>query len=70
MAIRPITIVGHKALHSPTKRVKEITDDIRTLVADMIDTSAAADGARSWPRSAAARAAPAASGGTHVQPGI
>ncbi|MBE7370424.1 peptide deformylase [Dermacoccus barathri] len=44
MAIRPITIVGHKALHSPTKRVKEITDDIRTLVDDMFETMEAANG--------------------------
>lgn len=44
MAIRPITIVGHKALHSPTKRVKEITDDIRTIVDDMFETMEAANG--------------------------
>jgi peptide deformylase len=44
MAVRPITIVGHKALHQPTKKVKEVTDDIRTLVADMFDTMEAANG--------------------------
>lgn len=44
MAVRPITIVGHKALHSPTKRVKEITDDTRTLIDDMFDTMEAANG--------------------------
>lgn len=44
MAVRPITIVGHKALHQPTKKVKEVTDEIRTLVADMFDTMEAANG--------------------------
>ena len=44
MAVRPITIVGHKALHAPTKRVKEITDDTRALVEDMFETMEAANG--------------------------
>lgn len=44
MAVRDITIIGHKALHQPTRRVKEITDEIRTLVDDMFDTMEAADG--------------------------
>ncbi|MGD8150810.1 peptide deformylase [Ornithinimicrobium sp. Y1694] len=44
MAVRPITVIGHKALHSPTKRVKEVTDEIRTLVDDMFDTMEAAEG--------------------------
>lgn len=44
MAVRPITIIGHRALHSPTKKVKEVTDEVRTLVADMFDTMEAADG--------------------------
>ena len=44
MAVRSITIVGHKALHQPTKKVKEVTDEIRTLVADMFDTMEAANG--------------------------
>ncbi len=44
MAVRPITIIGHKALHQPTKKVKEITDEVRTLVADMFDTMEAANG--------------------------
>ena len=44
MAVRPITIIGHKALHQPTKKVKEVTDEIRTLVADMFDTMEAANG--------------------------
>lgn len=44
MAVREITVIGHRALHSPTKKVKEITDDVRTLVDDMYDTMAAAEG--------------------------
>lgn len=44
MAVRPITVIGHRALHSPTKKVREVTDEIRTLVADMYDTMEAADG--------------------------
>lgn len=44
MAVRPITIIGHKALHQPTKKVREITPEIRTLVQDMFDTMAAANG--------------------------
>ena len=44
MAVRPITVIGHKALHSPTKKVKEVTEEIRTLVADMYDTMEAAEG--------------------------
>lgn len=45
MSVRPITMIGHRALSQPAKKVREVTDEIRTLVADMIDTSAAADGA-------------------------
>ncbi|MFC7374015.1 peptide deformylase [Brachybacterium sp. GCM10030267] len=45
MTIRPITIVGHRALEQRTRRVREITDDIRALVADMFETNDAADGA-------------------------
>lgn len=44
MTVREITMVGHRALHQPTKRVREITPEIRTLVDDMFDTLAAADG--------------------------
>lgn len=44
MTVRPITVIGHPALHSPTKRVKKITPEIRTLVADMFATMEAADG--------------------------
>ncbi len=45
MAVRRITVIGHKALHQRTRRVKEVTDEIRDLVADMFDTNRAADGA-------------------------
>src|SRR5690625_1548077 len=45
MTVRPITIVGHRALERRTRKVREITEDIRTLVADMFETNDAADGA-------------------------
>ena len=45
MSVRPITIVGHRALEQRTRRVREVTYDIRTLVADMFETNDAADGA-------------------------
>ncbi|MDF8266343.1 peptide deformylase [Luteipulveratus flavus] len=44
MAVRPITIIGHKALHQPTKKVREVTDEIRDLVEDMFETMDAANG--------------------------
>lgn len=44
MTVREITIQGHKALHQPTKRVREVTDEVRTLVEDMFETMEAADG--------------------------
>lgn len=45
MTVRPITIIGHKALHQPTRRVREVTGEIRDLVRDMFDTLDAASGA-------------------------
>lgn len=45
MTVRPITIVGHRALSQRTRRVREVTDELRTLVADMFETNDAADGA-------------------------
>lgn len=45
MSVRPITVVGHRALSQRTRRVREVTDDIRTLVADMFETNDAASGA-------------------------
>ena len=44
MAVRDITITGHRALHQPTKKVREITDETRELVRDMFDTMEAAEG--------------------------
>lgn len=44
MTVRPITIIGHRALEQRTRKVREITDDIRTLVADMFETMDAAEG--------------------------
>ena len=45
MTVRPITIIGHRALEQRTRKVREITEDIRELVADMFETNDAADGA-------------------------
>jgi len=42
--VRPIRIVGDPVLHTPTRPVETIDDDLRTLVADMFDTMAAAHG--------------------------
>ncbi len=44
MAVREITVIGHRALHQRTKRVREVTEEVRALVADMFDTMAAAEG--------------------------
>ncbi len=44
MAVRPIRIVGDPVLHTPTRPVEAVDDDLRTLVADMFDTMAAAHG--------------------------
>lgn len=44
MAVRPITVIGHKALHQPTRKVREVNDEVRTLVADMFETMEAAEG--------------------------
>jgi peptide deformylase len=44
VAVRPIRIVGDPVLSRPTRRVEEVDDDLRTLVADMFDTMAAAHG--------------------------
>src|SRR5699024_10254116 len=43
--VRPTTVVGHRALSQRTRRFREITDDLRALVADMFETTVAADGA-------------------------
>lgn len=44
MAVLPIRIMGDPALHSVAAPVEEVTDDIRTLVADMFETMDAAPG--------------------------
>ncbi|MFG6445561.1 peptide deformylase [Microbacterium sp. P06] len=44
MAVLPIRIMGDPVLHSPAARVVEISDEIRTLVADMFETMDAAPG--------------------------
>lgn len=45
MTVRPITIIGHRALDQRARRVREVTEELRTLVADMFETNDAADGA-------------------------
>lgn len=45
MTIRPITMIGHRALDQKARKVREVTPQIQALVADMIETSDAAHGA-------------------------
>ncbi|WP_402842951.1 peptide deformylase [Microbacterium sp. GXS0129] len=44
MAVLPIRIMGDPVLHAPASPVGEITDDVRTLVADMYETMDLAPG--------------------------
>ena len=44
MAVLPIRIMGDPVLHAPAARVDEITEEVRTLVADMFETMDAAPG--------------------------
>jgi peptide deformylase len=44
VTVLPIRIMGDPVLHSPAAPVDEITDEIRTLVADMFETMDAAPG--------------------------
>lgn len=44
MAVLPIRITGDPVLHTPAQPVTEITEEIRTLVADMVETMIAAPG--------------------------
>ncbi|WP_309066444.1 peptide deformylase [Microbacterium sp.] len=44
MAVLPIRIMGDPVLHSPANEVGEVTDEIRTLVADMFETMDKAPG--------------------------
>lgn len=42
--IRPIVRYGHEALHRPADPVDAITEEVRTIIADLIDTMYAAPG--------------------------
>ncbi|GAA5141136.1 peptide deformylase [Pseudonocardia adelaidensis] len=44
MAVRPIRIIGDPVRHRPTRLVETFDDDLKTLVEEMCDTMAAADG--------------------------
>ncbi|HET7295090.1 MAG TPA: peptide deformylase [Vicinamibacteria bacterium] len=44
MAIQPIRRWGDPVLHSPAQAVQQVDDEIRRLVADMVDTMYAAPG--------------------------
>ena len=44
MSIRPIVITGDPVLHNRAQEVSAITDEIRTLIADMYETMAQAPG--------------------------
>ena len=44
MSILDIRVLGDPALRKPTKRVKEVTDELRKLIADMFETMYAAEG--------------------------
>jgi len=44
MAVLPICITGEPVLHSPASDVGAVTDEVRALVADMVETMAAAPG--------------------------
>ena len=44
MALRTIRVMGDEVLNKPCKPVKEVTDRIKTLIEDMIETMYDADG--------------------------
>lgn len=44
MAVLPIRIIGDPVLHAPAAPVGTVTDEVRTLVADMFETMDAAPG--------------------------
>ncbi|MGP4019448.1 peptide deformylase [Saccharopolyspora sp. 5N708] len=44
MAVHPIRVVGDPVLHNPTRPVERFDDELRTLVDDMFETMAAANG--------------------------
>jgi peptide deformylase len=45
MAVHPILIVGDPVLHKTTRPVESFDDGLRTLIADLFETNAAAHGA-------------------------
>ncbi|WP_026423003.1 peptide deformylase [Actinokineospora inagensis] len=44
MTVHPIRIVGDPVLHNPTRPVERFDDELKTLVEDMYETMAAANG--------------------------
>ena len=44
MSILDIRVLGDPVLRKPTKRVTEITDELKQLIADMFETMYAAEG--------------------------
>ncbi|SEG98092.1 peptide deformylase [Saccharopolyspora kobensis] len=44
MAVHPICVFGDPVLHNPTRPVEHFDDELRTLVEDMFETMAAANG--------------------------
>lgn len=44
MAVHPIVIAGNPVLHNPTRPVERFDDELRTLIDDMYETMAAANG--------------------------
>jgi len=44
VAVRPIRIIGDPVLHTRTRPVEAFDEELKTLVTDMFDTMAAADG--------------------------
>jgi len=44
VAVRPIRIIGDPVLHTPTRPVETFDDALKTLVEDMFDTMAVAEG--------------------------
>ena len=44
MSVLDIRVLGDPVLRKPTKRVTEVTDELRQLIADMFETMYAAEG--------------------------
>lgn len=45
MTVRPITMIGHRALEQRARRIREVTPELHALVEDLLDTNDAAEGA-------------------------